>query len=1195
MSAKPQKADQYSKEIDRARLKGEWTSQQLGPSKNLPWTELLRKYAKHNPNETVISAVVTVEQQLRSALIHFYKDEEYTDLSHDQDDAAPHSGSTLFPPNVPHNRQGNGWSGHQFEGIDAQLEEHLTSAGSHDGLRQGITAIHAYALFAQGKDEDAVAFLHESKFLETVNTDQMRPEEQAYEYQTALFLLGFVTYGLCNERLHYARPTAGYLPFAFAGYARAIELHEQTRGGRRAAALPGLPEDEIERWAETALYRNALLSVREGDFSLGINAVRAYQAQITRWPSDFRLCQRNVINRVYLHVLNRAVEQGVYTPPPALPPKSADDWRSQAYQRSVVAAVAARVKIRDFESERASNSATPRRTVGVDAKNISSRTTSTRRPNPHRALRPASSFWSNEVLTASRSAALTVERSSEFPRAGQINRSALLLSDELVYSWQLNGEQGGEHADDLIESLYTLTRLTFHSQRISRHLFNALIAAQNFAEAREALELYVSIVDKAREGDAAGSAALVEESKLRQKEQEEQGYDLEEIKKKEKEEEEKPLEERENQKDKFRGLSQKAKDTSKQVLLDADDDATFVRTLLKGARMLVKYLNDPKAGDAMATKALNLMSIKGKQDKIGADKEHLARALRVAGQCRAALIAAHPDPARLNKVQYEARSLLEQSLELDPQSSEAWYQLAYIQAEVRDISAAIPSIRRAIELEPADVQSWHLLTILVSAQKDYKAAFRIAEVALDEAEEDDEADAKAILRSSIGVSQPQGDTSKPSAESATATSRTELLSVDYPPTRAERDEAILQLMMTQNALEEVIAGADIAIESQKETFQFFHKKLSQYVQPNSTSGSALGGIGRSGSNTAFAQPQNGANGLANGATDVSQSVSGLGQSGSTAQHRSGSVGNFGSPLQPLTSGNSPVAAVMPSATSSSASTAVNGVGSKGKSANGVSSDLSSVDGQGKSGQDAPRNPSATLPEGRKLYQVKKEQYQLCSLWLMSAATFRRSGRTDEARVAIQEAELVDPGRSEVWTQLALLTERSDVKLAVNSLYKALACDADNVAASVHLARIFLEHEDAVAPSTTSTHSDHASKALPADPNSTALHDSSLNRSISGTSKPNTKSLHGTQGQFSSLSEAQTSSVAKNLSSISLAEGLLISITNNLAWNSSEAWLYLAKVNSKTDRREKARTFLKYALELEEYKFIRALEIAIPRR
>jgi hypothetical protein len=69
---------------------------------------------------------------------------------------------------------------------------------------------------------------------------------------------------MANERLLIKRGDKGYIPFAYAGYACTIDLHETIRGGKSANALRGLPADEIERWGEVALYRNALLNTRQG-------------------------------------------------------------------------------------------------------------------------------------------------------------------------------------------------------------------------------------------------------------------------------------------------------------------------------------------------------------------------------------------------------------------------------------------------------------------------------------------------------------------------------------------------------------------------------------------------------------------------------------------------------------------------------------------------------------------------------------------------------------------------------------------------------------------------------------------------------------------------------------------------------------------------------------------------------------------
>lgn len=1165
------KAELYAKELDRARLRGTWRDDALhfaGKAKSNTWSELLRKYAKYNPSQTITLGVTTVEQQLRAALSAFYFDEGYTDSSHEQDDAAPGSGATLFPPGIPLNRQGDGWSSPKLEETTSHLNDLASKAGSREAALQGIFAIHSYALFAQGKDEESVSLLHESRFLQTVNTDQLRPKEQADQYQTALFLLGFVTYGMANERLHVQKPDAGYSPFAFAGYARAIELHEEVRGGRKASALPGLPEDEIERWAETALYRNALLSVRLGDMPLGLNALRAYQAHVSRWPADFRLPQRNAINRAYLRALNRATELGSYSPLPAPADKSQDDWRSQAYQRAVVAAVAARLKIRDFKSERAPKHRSVKRSLDVYANSITSRTVSKRRPYPHRALRPASASWSNEVQTVVATAALTVQRSSEFPRAGQVNVSALLLSDELVQGWRLNGEKEGESADDLVESLYILSRLTFHSQRISRHLFTLLTASQAYEEAREALNLYVFLVEKARKCDVAGSATLVKESKRRQKKQEKNGYDLEEIEKKEQEEEAYLVEERQHR-NTFKagkGISSESEKAGEKVLVDSDDDATFVNTLLHGAHVLVKYLGDAVGADKLSQRALELLPKRHQGSwQSSEQKMFIARVLRVAGQSRAALAAQESNTDRIPTLQNEAFVFLREAAELDPDSSEAHFQLAYLQAELREISLAIRSVRRAIELEPADVTAWHFLTLLVSAQKDHKAAFKLAEVALDEAEEDDEADmqmtgaaAQALFNGDAdskavnGLAPVAGCVSslKGSSSASIPMVRTQLLSVDFPPSTKERAEAVLQLMMTQNVLEEIVSGVDISIESQKDAFQFFHKSINDYFPPT---------LGR------ISMPAT----TSNTAPQKLGSQSGLGLSGSfvigpSAPQRvqSGTIMN----------GTAAVAAVVP----------------PGNSA-GLSQD--SVTGAA----------GATPKESRRNYNLSREIRLLGSLWLASAASFRRAGKSEEARMAIQEAEKVDSGRSDVWVQLALLSEEDDPQLAINSLYKALACDAESMSASVHLARVFLSKENLTisasfppSPEDTSLVSSIASSGL--SYSNGALPDGTRSRSIGADSKPKGSVVGGTESKFQTQAEAKTSKKAQDLTALSLAEGLLVATTTSAqGWNSAEAWLYLGQVHMRTHRPQSAKEYLRYALNLEQTKTIRPLSQAIPTR
>lgn len=149
---------------------------------------------------------------------------------------------------------------------------------------------------------------------------------------------------------------------------------------------------------------------------------------------------------------------------------------------------------------------------------------------------------------------------------------------------------------------------------------------------------------------------------------------------------------------------------------------------------------------------------------------------------------------------------------------------------------------------------------------------------------------------------------------------------------------------------------------------------------------------------------------------------------------------------------------------------------------------------------------------------------LQSLWLMSAATFRRWGKLDECRGAIREAELLDSDEPDVWVQFALYSlATSELEVAVESLSKALAFADRHVGAVVHLARILKEE-----------------------------------------------------------------------GSLELAEGLLESLTEAEAWDVPEAWFLLSQIYEATDRAQRGRDCLIYALSLEQTKPLRPLRLTLPR-
>ncbi|KAJ1020193.1 hypothetical protein NDA16_004473 [Ustilago loliicola] len=983
--SKSSKSELYLKELDSARLRGNWLAEQPSQSgKPLPWKELLRKFAKHNTDRPSLAALATQEQELKAAILNFYVDSDYTDESHLADyKVHPRAGdATLFPPIMTSGAEGVGWSTESVTQIADRVLEY------RDGQnRLAALSLRALALFALGRDDEAVDILHREKFMETAGEAAATPEIHNSAL-TGLVLQGFTIYGMANERLLLSKIEPGYAPFALAGYARAIELHESVRGGKKANALRGLQADEIERWAEIALYRNALLSIRAGEPVQSLNALRSYQAHASRWHNEFRLPQRNVIHRYYFRVLNRSAELGTYADPPELPPPSRDDWRSKAYQFSVVATVASRVQIRDYESERLYRDPAAKRIAPTfTSLRVTSRTVSKRRPHAYRELRAPSVSWSNESLTAQRAAFTSLQKSTAFPKAGHINDEVLDFADEMIKAWEINAELGGEQADDVAEILHGLVQLTFHSQRIARYLVRLLFAAECYDEGKRALQAYVQIVEKARQAEQGSKNNSLDSNK--------EAKAIENGDAKHEENGRQP-----------NGASPESVTTSK----DFDSDEVYANTLAQGAYYVGRYCNDFALADKMAAKALAVVQDRSSSGKYKTAFEKnallIARLRRASGFAKAGLAIQLADPVHRPALQSEALAELTTAVQLDDQSSEAYYQLAYLQAELRDVHSALQSARKAVELEPADVESWHLVVLLLSAQKKYKDAFKIAEVALNECENDDNGTSQGVNGSS------------PANFAAS-----QLLSVDYPPKPLERNESILRLMVTYNALEELNDGVESAIAGQKELFAYFHRVF-PYAAAAAAAASAGGVAGQ---------------GVDSKDSRLSKDVGGLRRYGSLA-----SVGGEGQKSNDTVLGRSQTLAgrarsyAQRSVSAAAGTQKSNAAILPGMAVGDLDEDLS------RSGAE------------RTLQHLKRQSLTLAKIWLISAASFRRASQLKECRSAIQEAERLQPGLADVWVQLSLyFAGVRQTRLAVDSLYKALACSGGDVAASVHLARLFL--------------------------------------------------------------------------------------------------------------------------------------------
>ncbi|KAG2119459.1 hypothetical protein DEU56DRAFT_120881 [Suillus clintonianus] len=180
---------------------------------------------------------------------------------------------------------------------------------------------------------------------------------------------------------------------------------------------------------------------------------------------------------------------------------------------------------------------------------------------------------------------------------------------------------------------------------------------------------------------------------------------------------------------------------------------------------------------------------------------------------------------------------------------------------------------------------------------------------------------------------------------------------------------------------------------------------------------------------------------------------------------------------------------------------------------------------------APPPPLPPVPEEAPTLHATKDDKLISDLWAMSAATFRRLGKIEQAKGAIQEAEVRDSENPDVWVQLGLYYMALDRnREAREAFQKALFISPDDIAASVHLCRIHL----------------------------------------------------------STKSSAHTVDSDK----VDLVAGHLGHITRGPGWDVPEAWYYLAKAYGLQGRKDKERESLATALTLSDRRSIRDIGRAV---
>lgn len=180
---------------------------------------------------------------------------------------------------------------------------------------------------------------------------------------------------------------------------------------------------------------------------------------------------------------------------------------------------------------------------------------------------------------------------------------------------------------------------------------------------------------------------------------------------------------------------------------------------------------------------------------------------------------------------------------------------------------------------------------------------------------------------------------------------------------------------------------------------------------------------------------------------------------------------------------------------------------------------------------APPPPLPPVPEETPTLHATKDDKLLSDLWAMSAATFRRLGKIEQAKGSIQEAEVRDSENPAVWVQLGLYYMALDRdREALEAFQKALFISPDDVAACIHLSRIRLS--------------------------------------------------------------TKSSTDTVNSDKVDLVVGLLGHVTRGPGWDVPEAWYYLAKAYGLQGRKDKERESLATALALSDRRSIRDIGRAV---
>lgn len=788
--------------------------------------------------------------------------------------------------------------------------------------------------------------------------------------------------------------------------------------------------------------------------------------------------------------------------------------------------------------------------------------------------RTARVMWRGEVSEALRCGQRLLSETTSFPRAGEYNSAVVSFANRAAQFPTLSQSL----ARDAVNVLWWATSLTYQSQSVLRNLCRLLEVSGELKEARRVFELYVKLVLKARETEDPDNPLTLQRHPTETDEEEAKSI--------------KALES-ESSHDEFQDAKEEQAGAARSEEGDIDTDDEFVQGLNTGALMLLRQFGDAANAWRYATLASDVTKRGNVSPLVTSKAEEVKGIIRLCLSNSSEAVGTASltlnERGKRKQLQVQAINHLKAATALDPDSVSAYYHLAYAYAQSRQIDQALQAVRHALELDSNAVRCWHLLALLMTATGDWQAARKAAETGASLWESDDEtaiADEGDTAydgqptKSQHVLLLPNGDlTPTPTIP-------------DARPGKDERLGSILQLRMTLNTIVEKLDGPDAALVRQQELFKFFSSRTdplrpTSQASPGVGLGPALSISGgtissRTGDRPTSMDlggsyvltppndvqisppsPQLQAVGSSTPGTPNSSAAESAAVSDEERRHHKRSLLPKHLHVPSVARGHGKLGKGTPGALSSPDTP----LGERNASASSLSIAPTAIHSHYhyRQARAAPPPPPPLQRSGR----TPAEERMLADLWLQSAATFRRSGKLEQCLVAVEEAEAGDPANPAIWVQLGALQE---AERRQNNVTSSTSLNPSSPTTST----------SPNSPTTNTNNTGPAQSNGNANPAATSVETGPLASYTKALLlRPDYPAalvciarLHAGAGDFDN------------------ANSLLNQLVQDQGWDCAEAWYLLGSVAERQGRSEKAREYLKRALELQQSRTCRPLSEAL---